>query len=117
MPDPNRIRSIIQKHVEALSRELAQELAQELTKPLAERWGINFAEAAPAANATLPESLPTPALVYDARTRRWGCPKCAMFSDLRRRSVTTHMRFCTGTGGTAPPASTTPRKATKKKKS
>jgi hypothetical protein len=116
MPDPNRIRSIIQKHVESLSRELAQELAQELTKPLADRWGINLAEAGPAAIATSLEPLPA-TLVYDARTRRWGCPKCAMFSDLRRRSVTTHMRFCTGTGATAPSASKTQRKATKKKKS
>jgi hypothetical protein len=98
MSDPKRIQSIFQRHVDALARELAQEL----TQPLADRFGISLTEAvAPVVTApsTVATAVPltNASLIYDPRARKWGCPKCRAFSDLRRRAVTTHMRFCTKT--------------------
>lgn len=127
MPTPatksERIQGIIQRHAEALSRDLAQELTQELVQPLMERWGITVADvvAVPdvtTAEATAPpapsEPLSSTALAYDARSRRWLCPRCRKFSDTRRRSVTTHLRFCDGT--LEPPTQVAPTARRKRKK-
>lgn len=115
MPSSNRIQSIIQKHVEACSREIAAVLTQELTQPLVERFGITFTEAVEAkADAGPPE--PSGPLVYDSRTRKWVCAKCHEFSDLRRRAVTAHMRFCHGPTKLTPPKSASRRKPKKTKK-
>jgi hypothetical protein len=91
-----RVRGIIQKHVDALSREIARELMQ----PLFEQWGLSEEDAAtivavPPAPANLPEPVVAKAPIYDKRSRQWVCPHCKRFSGLNRRSVTTHARFCT----------------------
>ena len=88
-------RSIIHKHVEACSREIAAVLTQELTQPLVERFGISFTETVDVEADTAPTEPHGP-LVYDPRTRKWICAKCHTFSDVRRRAVTAHMRFCSG---------------------
>jgi len=111
MPTSNRIQSIIQKHVEAAGREIAAVLAQELTQPLVERFGIST-EAADAHVDSAPIE-PSGPLVYDARTRKWVCTKCHTFSDVRRRAVTAHMRFCPGAPKLAPKQ--VPRRKPKKK--
>lgn len=105
-PPDARVRSIVQKHLTAMSREIAEELAQ----PLLERFGMSIddfvIEVSPAATAPATEPVTDPgstALIYDARQRQWICPRCRRFADLRRRSVTTHMRFCTATPEVAPP--------------
>jgi len=95
MPPSIRIQSIIQKHVEACSREIAAVLTQELTQPLVERFGLSFTEAVDAGADTAPAEPHGP-LVYDSRSRKWICAKCHTFSDVRRRAVTAHMRFCPG---------------------
>ena len=82
--------------MEALSREIAQEL----TQPLLEQWGLTQADLeAPsdiAPNGAAPSEPITPrALLYDKRSRMWTCPRCERFSNVIRRSVTTHLRFCT----------------------
>jgi hypothetical protein len=94
--DP-RFRDIVQKHMTALSREIAQEL----TQPLLAQLGLTLEDlgATPSAEPvpvpiTPPEWTGSTALLYDAKTRRWTCPRCRRYSDLRRRSVTTHLRFC-----------------------
>lgn len=123
MSDPKRIQSIIQRHVEALSRDLAQELSLELAKPLLDRWGFTVADAIAVRDVTAPEATPAvsepvgpTALSYDPKTRRWVCPRCRKFSDTRRRAVTTHMRFCDGTPEPQP-AVAKPRRKPRKNKS
>jgi hypothetical protein len=37
---------------------------------------------------------PTRAARYSPSTKRWICPGCNKFTNLHRRAVTTHMRFC-----------------------
>jgi len=111
MPPSTRIQSIIQKHVESLARELAQEL----TQPLVERFGISFTEAVEE-HADAAPTEPHGPLVYDPRTRKWICAKCRTFSDVRRRAVTVHMRFCPGAPKLAP-KSAARRKPKKPKKS
>ena len=103
MPSPKhlsqdgRIRSIFQKHVAALSREIAQEL----TQPLLEHWGLTHEALSDALSAAKPVTEPVAepvapkALLFDRKTSQWVCPRCGQFSDLRRRAVTTHLRFCT----------------------
>lgn len=114
MPPSNRIQSIIQKHVEACGREIAAVLTQELTQPLVERYGLSFTEAVDAQTEAAP-SEPSGPLVYDPRTRKWVCAKCHTFSDVRRRAVTAHMRFCRGAPQLAPkPPRRKPTKKTKK---
>lgn len=100
MPPSNRIQSIIQKHVEAATREIASVLAQELTQPLVDRFG--FSTEAVDAQADSAPTEPHGPLAYDARTRKWVCAKCHTFSDVRRRAVTAHMRFCPGAPKLAP---------------
>jgi hypothetical protein len=102
MPNPKhlshdaRIRSIVEKHVTALSREIAQVL----TQPLLDSWGLvdTPVEPPPALVPEPPPDAPEPhgstALIYDAKARKWTCPRCLRFADLRRRAVTTHLRFC-----------------------
>lgn len=109
MPTSNRIQDIIQKHVESLARELAQEL----TQPLVDRFGFTAAVAAQTDSALTEPHGP---LAYDARTRKWVCAKCHTFSDVRRRAVTAHMRFCPGVFKLAPKL-TVRRKPKKHKKS
>lgn len=115
MPPSNRIQSIIQKHVEACSREIAAVLTQELTQPLVERFGLSFTEAIDAPTNNAPTEPHGP-LAYDARTRKWVCAKCQTFSDVRRRAVTAHMRFCPGAPKLAPKQASR-RKPKKNKKS
>ena len=87
-----------EKHVTALSREIAQVL----TQPLLDAWGLTdtpiVEPAPPPRDDRMPPKPPEPhsatALVYDAKTRKWTCPRCLRFADLRRRAVTTHLRFC-----------------------
>ena len=90
----SRIRGIVQKHMDALSHEIAQEL----TQPLLEQWGLTRDDLA-AVTAVPPETISEPvvpkALLYDKRSRLWICPRCEHFANLIRRSVTTHLRFCT----------------------
>jgi hypothetical protein len=89
-----RVRGIIQKHMEALSREIAQEL----TRPLLEQWGLtreDLSESDTEAPSVRPEPIVPKALLYDKRSRTWICPRCIRFSNPNRRSVTTHLRFCT----------------------
>jgi hypothetical protein len=107
--DP-RIRGIVQKHMEALSREIAKEL----TQPLLEHWGLTYEDlATPVAEPTpgvTSEPVSPMALIYDGATRRWVCPRCRRYSDLRRRSVTTHLRFCDAVPATEVVASKKPRR-------
>jgi hypothetical protein len=86
-----RIRGIVQKHVTALSQEIAEELAQ----PILEHWGLTHVtpDDTPE-DGVVPEVAVSKALLFDRKTRKWFCPRCGLFSDLRRRAVTTHLRFC-----------------------
>lgn len=127
MLDPaktKRIRSIVQRHVEALGRDLAQELTQELTQPLLQRFGLTVEDVVTVPDvitteATAPpvaEPIGSTTLSYDPRTRRWVCPRCRKFSDTRRRAVTTHARFCDGVPEPRPtPAAPQARRKRKKK--
>jgi hypothetical protein len=97
MPNPKhlsqdvRIRGIVQKHMTALS----QEIAAELTHPLLAHWGLAHVEPGDTPDAEgVPEAAVPKALLFDRKTRKWVCPRCGRFSDLRRRSVTAHLRFC-----------------------
>jgi hypothetical protein len=86
-----RIRGLVQKHITALS----QEIATELTQPLLEHWGLALALPGDTPDAeTIPEAAVPKALLFDRKTRQWVCPRCGRYADLRRRSVTTHLRFC-----------------------
>lgn len=114
MLNPKRLQSIFQKHVNALALELAHELAS----PMADRLGISLTDYQPD-NVTPPPATPAEpftnaALIYDARAKKWSCPKCRAFSDLRRRAVTTHMRFCTGTALAVPEPAKVRKKSKKK---
>lgn len=108
--DP-RIRGIFQKHLSALSREIAQEL----TQPLLEHWGLTQEDLGLAGDGPIVDTTAEPivpaALVYDAKARRWICPRCRVFSDPRRRSVTAHLRFCK-----AEPAAPVPTTKTRRQK-
>jgi hypothetical protein len=84
------VRSIVERHVAALSRELAEEL----TRPLLEQL---LAGEAPVEIAPVTVSSAEKSPLYDRATRKWHCPRCTV-ADLRRRAVTTHMRFCEGEG-------------------
>jgi len=113
--DP-RIRSIFQKHLSALSREIAQEL----TQPLLEQWGLTNEDlglpGGPVVDTTTVTPIVPAALIYDSKTKRWMCPRCRVFSDLRRRSVTAHLRFCKAEAPVpAPVPLKTSRQKTKKK--
>jgi len=112
MLDLKYIHSIIQKHVEACTREIAGVLTQELTQPLAERFGLSAADiaAVPTGDDAPPDRHRTTRLVYNASTRRWTCPQCLTFTDVRRRAVSAHLRSCTA----LPPA--VPARQLKKKK-
>jgi hypothetical protein len=88
------IRGIVQKHMAALSREIAKEL----TQPLLDHWGLvhealgselDVPEASAIDVAVMPKTL-----LFDRHTRQWVCPRCGRYSDLRRRSVTAHLRSC-----------------------
>lgn len=106
--DP-RIRGIFQKHLSALSREIAQEL----TQPLLEHWGLTNEDlglvGGPVVDTTAEPIVPA-ALVYDAKARRWICPRCRVFSDPRRRSVTAHLRFCKAEAEPKRPSETSARR-------
>jgi hypothetical protein len=113
MPTSNIIQNIIQKHVDAAGREIAALLRQELTQQLADRFGSPHEAVETRVNpATEPHSAGT--LTFDSRTRRWICAKCHTFSDVRRRAVTAHMRFCPGAPKLAPKPA--PRRKPKKNK-
>jgi len=77
-----RVQFLVRAHVETLAREIAEEMAGAILGKMKESD-----EGAP-----VDETLTMP--FYDPRTKRWFCPHCSDFSDLRRRAVTTHMRSC-----------------------
>lgn len=117
--DP-RLRGIVKKHIDALSRDLAEELSQ----PLLDQLGLTPEDlVAPIATTTPSVAAPVApkALLYDKRSRSWICPKCELFSNPERRSVTTHLRFCTAapkvqtTVGQKPQKPKTRRRQAKKK--
>lgn len=85
-----RIRDIFKKHLNALSRDLGQEL----TQPLLVDWGISREDVGLPEDVATTQPIVPASLIYDTKTRRWTCPRCREFSDLRRRSVTAHLRFC-----------------------
>jgi len=106
--DP-RFRSIVQKHLRALS----DEIAHELTQPFLEQWGLTRDDLAEPPDITTnepPEPIVPAALIYDPVTRRWRCPRCRRFSDTRRRSVTAHLRFCKTDPAPLPPRAKQKRK-------
>jgi len=98
-----RIRGIVQKHVAALS----QEIAVVLTQSLLAHWGLAYVEPGDVPDVPdtpdvpdvpdaepVPETATSKALLFNRKTRKWVCPRCGRFSDLRRRSVTAHLRSC-----------------------
>lgn len=131
--DP-RVRSIFQKHLGALTRDLValsyaqtQELTEELASSMLAGWGLTREDlqlhaidvAAPDLRvvSAAPSIVPS-ALIYDAAVRVWTCPRCRVFSDPRRRSVTAHLRFCKAElPTTLPPPRTGRKKSRSAKKS
>jgi hypothetical protein len=99
----SRVRNIFQKHLSALTRDLValsqmqtQELTEELTTAMLANWGLTNEDLQLQSVGPVVElhALVPSALIYDTETRRWTCPRCHVFSDHRRRSVTAHLRFC-----------------------
>jgi hypothetical protein len=88
-----RLRDLIQKHLDALAREIVQELTQPLLEQLIQQWKVPHEDLA--ADGLPRQSIVPQALIYQKLTRLWICPRCRDFSNLNRRSVTTHLRFCT----------------------
>lgn len=118
--DP-RIRSIVQKHLRAARSAISEEIARELTEPLLEQWGLTREDLAVPYNevpevAQAREPVTSATLIYDSATRRWVCPRCRNFSNIHRRSVTTHLRFCTSAPALAPPRAKRRRKTRQPKK-
>lgn len=111
----SRVRSIVQRHLNEMSREIAQELAQ----PLLDRFGLTLddlnvaVEIAPAVSTQEPMATGLP--LWDKRSHGWLCPRCRQFSSMGRRAVTTHMRFCKATPPTKSITKKTKRRTRQKK--
>lgn len=69
--DPE-VRRVVQRHLRAMLADLVALAAQ---------------------RSASPEPL-SHDILYDPKTRSWVCGACRVFRDARRRSVTTHARFC-----------------------
>jgi hypothetical protein len=121
-----QLETIFEKHITALTDELAKVLLQlvldQLRRPA---WHVTQVAPAPEQaqrHVHAAKPLNEMAALYDGETRKWRCPHCNNFSDLRRRAVTTHMRSCEGGGvpqAPMPPASVklkTKRRRTRKAK-
>lgn len=98
MPVDPRLHAIVSRRLMAISQEIAQHLtamSQEITQALAQSAVSMFeTDGAPPIMTSPPEPIVPAALLYDAVTRRWCCPRCRGFSDIRRRAVTAHLRSC-----------------------
>jgi hypothetical protein len=118
--DP-RIRDIVKKHLRAARSAISEEIARELTEPLLEQWGLTredlatpYNEVPEAAQAREPVTSAT--LIYDFDNADRPSDESQNFSNIHRRSVTTHLRFCTSAPALAPPRAKRKRKTRQPKK-
>ena len=121
------IQRIVEKHTNAMARELTEALLQTMVDQLlGERLRASTAAVTPQSkpidgNAERrvhvePAARPNRAPLYDGAAVRWRCPYCNNFSDPGRRAVTMHMRFCEGGGATTPAPSAPTKTLTTRRK-
>lgn len=92
----SELNGIVRKHVGALTHDIAEELTRFIVAQLLKDETDLVAPDVAAATESSP-AIPWVSPTYNTKTRRWGCPRCHDYFDVRKRGVTTHIRYCTGT--------------------
>jgi len=94
-----RVQELIEKHLGQLSQEIAAEIIRPLFQEVAQRLTAKAPQllSSPSPLIGLPEQNnhdAAPLIAYDFRTRLWRCTRCGIYTDIRRRAVSTHARQC-----------------------